>query len=148
MLPCRPCWWGPPVCSAAQVPAHSAQSSHLTNDTCVWIRIRIRGSMPLTNGSGSSCFHHWHSRRQQKTNKKSFLHITFWRHLHHFSKIKRQKKLQNSRNQGFSYNFCLIIDLWLMDPDPDPGGPKTFGSGGFGSGFGSGSATLDRKSVV
>jgi hypothetical protein len=27
-----------------------------------------------------------------------------------------------------------------MDPDPDPGGPKTCGSGG--SGFGSGSATL------
>ncbi len=30
--------------------------------------------------------------------------------------------------------------LWLMDPDPDPGGPKTCGSGR--SGFESGSATL------
>ncbi len=29
-----------------------------------------------------------------------------------------------------------------MDPDPDPGGPKTCGSGGSRSGFGSGSATL------
>jgi hypothetical protein len=33
-----------------------------------------------------------------------------------------------------------------MDSDPDPGGPKTYGSDGsgfrFGSGFGSGSATL------
>jgi hypothetical protein len=29
-----------------------------------------------------------------------------------------------------------------MDPDLDPGGPKTYGSGGSGSGFGSGSATL------
>jgi hypothetical protein len=28
--------------------------------------------------------------------------------------------------------------------DPDPGGPKTCGSGGSGSGFGSGSATLLR----
>ncbi len=28
--------------------------------------------------------------------------------------------------------------LWLMEPDPDPGDPKTCGSG-----FGSGSATLD-----
>jgi hypothetical protein len=27
-------------------------------------------------------------------------------HLHHFSKIKRQKESQNSRNQGFSYYFC------------------------------------------
>jgi hypothetical protein len=29
-----------------------------------------------------------------------------------------------------------------MDQDPDPGGPKTCGSGRSGSGFGSGSATL------
>ncbi len=91
---------------------------------------------------------------------------------------------QNSRNQGFSYYFCLMIEgsgsgsipptrrsgsgsrrpkniwirrntgwkknpdpdpeqypdpdpyLWLMDPDP--GGPKTWGSGGSASGFGSG----------
>jgi hypothetical protein len=30
----------------------------------------------------------------------------------------------------------------LIDPDPDPVGPKTCRSGGSGSGFGSGSATL------
>ncbi len=30
----------------------------------------------------------------------------------------------------------------LNTPDPDPGGPKTCGSGRCGSGFGSGSATL------
>jgi hypothetical protein len=39
------------------------------------------------------------------------------------------KKSQNSRNQGFSYYFCLMIegpdpDIILMDPDP--GGPKTY----------------------
>jgi len=55
-------------------------------------------------------------------------------HLHHFSKIKSQKESQNSRNQGFSYYFCMIIE-W-------------FGSG---SGFmpltnGSGSATLKNQS--
>ncbi len=33
-----------------------------------------------------------------------------------------------------------------MDPDPDPGGPKTCGSGR--SGFGSGSATLLEKVTV
>ncbi len=42
------------------------------HDILVWIRIqfRIRGSMPLTNrsGSGSCYFRHWPSRRQQKTN--------------------------------------------------------------------------------
>jgi hypothetical protein len=30
-----------------------------------------------------------------------------------------------------------------MDPDPDPGGPKTCGSG-----FGSGSATLEKSLVI
>ncbi len=49
------------------------------HDILVWIRIRIRGSMPLTDGSGfrfgsGSCyFRHWLSRRQQKSNLKNFL---------------------------------------------------------------------------
>ncbi len=42
------------------------------HDILVWIRIRIRGAMLLTNGSGSgSCyFYQWPSRRQQKSNLK------------------------------------------------------------------------------
>ncbi len=31
-------------------------------------------------------------------------------HLHHFSKIKSQKESQNSRNQGFSYYFCMMVE--------------------------------------
>jgi hypothetical protein len=31
-------------------------------------------------------------------------------HLHHFSKIKCHKEVTNSRNQGFSYYFCLMIE--------------------------------------
>jgi hypothetical protein len=31
-------------------------------------------------------------------------------HLDHFSKIKSQKESQNSRNQGFSYYLCMIIE--------------------------------------
>jgi hypothetical protein len=31
-------------------------------------------------------------------------------HLHHFSKIKSQKESQNSRNQGISYYFCMMIE--------------------------------------
>jgi hypothetical protein len=31
-------------------------------------------------------------------------------HLHHFSKIKVLKKSQNSRKQGFSCYFCLMIE--------------------------------------
>ncbi len=55
------------------------------HDILVWIH--IRGSMPLTNGSGfgswSCYFRHWTSRRLQKTNlNKSFLHITFWRYIY------------------------------------------------------------------
>ena len=30
--------------------------------------------------------------------------------LHHFSKIKVIKKSQNSRNQGFSYYICLMLE--------------------------------------
>ncbi len=62
----------------------------------------------------------------------------------HFSKIKGQKELQNSRKQGFSTKFVSVSGaevedpdpdpyLCLMDPDPDPGGQKTCGSGGSGS---------------
>ncbi len=74
--------------------------------------------MPLTNGSGSesgSCyFRHWPSRCQQKTNflTQFFCIILYFLkvHLHHFSKIKSQKESQNSRNQGFSYYFCIMIE--------------------------------------
>ncbi len=31
-------------------------------------------------------------------------------HLHHFSKIKGQKDQQKSRNPGFSYYFCMMIE--------------------------------------
>jgi hypothetical protein len=40
------------------------------------------------------------------------------------------KKSQSSRNQGFTYYFCLMMDPdpYLLLMDPDPGGPKTSGS--------------------
>ncbi len=58
--------------------------------------------------------------------KKSFSAYYFVKvHLHHFQRLKVKKKSQNSRNQGFSYYFCLMIE----DLDPDPGGPKTNGFG-------------------
>ena len=85
--------------------------------------------MHLTNGSGfGSCyFRHWPSRRQQKTNQKSFSAYYFLKvHLHNFSK-KVQKKSQNSRNQGFLKLFLLderriqIREAQKqVDPDSDP----------------------------
>jgi hypothetical protein len=95
------------------------------HDILGWIRIRIRGSMPLTNGSGSgfgSGYGSWIRillfssltfKIQQKT---SFFHTIFSAyyflklHLHHFLKIKSQKESQNSRNQGFSYYFWMMIE--------------------------------------
>ncbi len=53
-----------------QIRRRSCPAVFRIHDILVWIR--IRGSMPLTNGSGcgsrSFYFHHWPSRCQQKTN--------------------------------------------------------------------------------
>jgi hypothetical protein len=45
-------------------------------------------------------------------NKKSFSAYYFLKvHLHNFSKIKSPKEVEkNSRNRGFSYYFCLMIE--------------------------------------
>jgi hypothetical protein len=51
-------------------------------------------------------------------------------HLHHFSKIKSHKKSQNSRSQGFSYYFCLMIKGSGSER------PKNIRFYGSGSGFG------------
>jgi hypothetical protein len=49
-------------------------------------------------------------------------------------KQKITKKTQN-KNKGFSYYFCLMMELLEQDPElvpylgltyPDPGGPKTY----------------------
>ncbi len=57
-------------------------------------------------------------------------------HLHHFSKIKIHTEVSIVGINVFLNNFaCFVLYpyLWLMDPDADPGGPKTYGS--YGSGF-------------
>ncbi len=86
------------------------------HDILVWIRIRIgiRVSMPLTNGSGcgsGSCyFSSLTLRFQQKNNffKKFFCLLLFWRYI--YQRYKVWKKSQSSSNQGFSYYFCLVIE--------------------------------------
>ncbi len=71
-----------------------------------------------------------------------FLLITFWRYPG-TSTVKSQKEVTNSRNEGFFLLFFLndrriririrtrVRYLWLTDPDP--GGPKTYGSDRSGS---------------
>ncbi len=60
-------------------------------------------------------FCHWPSRRQPITNFfKSFSVYYFWRYIYIiFQRLKVKKKSQkwqNSRNQDFSYYFCLMIE--------------------------------------
>ncbi len=64
----------------------------------IFLRIRIRGSMPLKNGSGSCWF--FFIIDLQDANKKlmffkKFFYLLLFEgtvHLHHFSKIKSQKE--------------------------------------------------------
>ncbi len=89
------------------------------HDILVWIRIWIRGSMPLTYGSefGSRCGSgSCYFRHLPNFFKKSFsAYYCLKVHLHHFSKIKNQKKSQSSRNQCFSF-FFLLCDRKIRMP--------------------------------
>ncbi len=98
------------------------------HDILVWIR--IRGSMPVTNGSGSG-FGSGSLIRillflsltfKMPTKTVLFFHFSVYYflevHLHHFSKIKSQKESQNSRNQDFSSYFCMMIE------GPESGRPE------------------------
>jgi hypothetical protein len=102
------------------------------HDILGWIR--IRGSMPLTNGSGSCYF----VIDLQDASKNLIFNTIFSAnyflkvHLHHFSKIKSQKESQNRRNQGFSYFFFMMIE------------GSGSGSIPLTSGSGSGSGTLPK----
>ncbi len=86
----------------------------------------------------------------QDANKKIMFFLNFLAyyfskvHLHHFSRKKVIKKsrffllfLLNNRRIWIQSRI-QIHTSWLVDPDPDQRGPKTWGSGGSGSG----SATL------
>ncbi len=95
------------------------------HDILGWIRIRIRGSMPLNNGSGFgsgfgsgswirillfSALTFKMPAKNKFFNTILSAYYFLKLHLHHFSKIKSQKESQNSRNQGFSYYFCMMIE--------------------------------------
>ncbi len=90
------------------------------HDILGWIRVRIRGFIPLTNGSGS-----WIQildpdpaifviDLQDASKKLIFLTqffciLLFEATFTSFFKDK-QNEWQNSRNQGFSYYFCMMIE--------------------------------------
>ncbi len=71
------------------------------HDILGWIRIRSLLFSSLT------------FKIQQKTNFFNTIFSAYYflkLHLHHFLKKKSQKESQNSRNQGFSYYFCMTIE--------------------------------------
>ncbi len=84
------------------------------HDILVWIR--IRRSMPLTNGSrsgsGSCYFCHWPSRCQQKTNFLTQFFPGF--------RIRIRIRIR------INLSCCIRIRIRTQtaDPDPDPGGKK------------------------
>ncbi len=79
---------------------------------------RIRGFVPVTNGSGSWYFRQWPS---------SFFADYFLKlHLHHFSKIKSHKEVTKQQESRF---FLLFLFDYrririLLPMDPDPGAQK------------------------
>jgi hypothetical protein len=78
------------------------------------------GSVTFWYGSGSADPYLWLTDPDHLFSSKWQLKINFFEyffayyflklHLHHFLKIKSPKKSQNSRNLGFSYYFCLMIE--------------------------------------
>jgi hypothetical protein len=88
----------------------------------ILVRIRIRRSIPLTNGSGSCYFRQWPfifvSDFQDVKKNSKFLYFIKVHFTSLFKDKEVIKKSQNSRNQCFSY-YSLT----------NPGGPKTYGSG-------------------
>jgi hypothetical protein len=87
-----------------------------------WGFCQCCGSMPLTkgswfgSGSGSWIRILLFSSLTFKMPKKLIFNTIFSAyyflklHLHNFSKLKSQKESQNSRNQGFSYYFCMGVE--------------------------------------
>ncbi len=94
----------------------------------LWIRdilvpIRIRGSVPLTSGSGSCFFRQWLTSCQQKISylfKVFFPYYFLKLYFHQSSKIKIKKKSQNSRNQVFLLVSYLFQTYGSHGSDPDP----------------------------
>ncbi len=95
------------------------------HDILGWIRIRIRGSMPLTNGSGSCYFRHWPSRWQQKTNflTQFFLLITFWSYIYIIFqglKVKKSHKIEGIKVFLTIFAWWKKEQHWLLEQMVSP----------------------------
>ncbi len=84
-------------------------------DPCLWLMDPDPDSDPDSDpdpGSGSCYFRQWTSMPAKNKFFNSIFSAYYFLklHLHHFSKIKSQKESLNSRNQSFSYYFCMMIE--------------------------------------
>ncbi len=77
----------------------------------ILVRIRIRGSVPLVNGSGSGCcyFHQWPSRRQKKISSDFFCLLLVQGTFTYFSKRKVIKKSIRSHKTVEIKIFLLFL---------------------------------------
>ncbi len=78
----------------------------------ILVRIRIRGSVPVTDGSGSGSyyFRHWPPRRQQKN--YFFLLITFWSKLCECLLIKISHYHKNLMQIYQDLHTFLEVKIW------------------------------------
>ncbi len=102
-------------------------------DILVRIRIRILGSVPLTNRSNADpgIPKTYGSYRSGSGSRGGF--GTRVLHLHNSSKIKKNLKevtKQYCRNQGFSYYFCLMME------ESGAGSGSVLVTNGYGCGYG------------
>jgi hypothetical protein len=94
------------------------------------IRIRILGSVVVTNGSvcGFCSFRHWPSRRLQKIIFLSSQLLCLFLFEGTFTSFFKDKKSQRNHKTGEFKVFLHFFACWWNDPDADPGGSKTCGS--------------------
>jgi hypothetical protein len=82
-------------------------------DPCLWLMDPDQDSDSDPDPGSGSCY--FITDLQDARKKLIFSTIFsayyfFKLHLHHVSRIKSQKESQNSRNKGFSYYFCMMIE--------------------------------------
>jgi hypothetical protein len=97
----------------------------------ILVRIRILGSVPLTNGSGFGSRILFSSLTFRTATKEFFAYYpTFSIYIYIIFQRLRHKDVTKQNESRFFFLFLLDDRgvrepyLWLLDPDPDPGGPK------------------------
>ncbi len=96
---------------AVPVPVSNLPANQCCGSGDILVRIRIRGSVPLTSGSdsGSCYFLQWPSRWQKKKKifQCFFAYYILKLHLYHFSKLKNHKEVTKQQEIRFFLPFLF-----------------------------------------